>query len=254
MKKLLLAAALLAAASMPTMAETLIDDPLHGFCNGCATNGTNTPILQGGTPLTGFGFNSSPPGLSGTMFLDILIPNNTVIPAGLQVTGFGAPLLFTTGYGTVGVSQWSAATGIAAGQGDNPTLASFLGGSFASGQPDNNLNNFLGATQGLDPGATGFFSLLLNIGQQGPLTGQGTTPSLLFALNNLLPEGSFITAFMLQSNGTMVDTANSSALFVTPNVVQTPVPAAVYLFGTGVLGMLTLMRRRKQRQLPMLSA
>src|SRR5215467_9501552 len=77
MKKLLLAAALLAAASMPTMAETLIDDPLHGFCNGCATNGTNTPILQGGTPLTGFGFNSSPPGLSGTMFLDILIPNNT---------------------------------------------------------------------------------------------------------------------------------------------------------------------------------
>src|SRR4051794_18622194 len=83
-------AAILGVAASTARADILIDDPLHGFCNGtlpagsCVDNGTNTPLGNS----TQFGFTISPGPQTGTLFLDILVPNNETQPvSGFAVTG-----------------------------------------------------------------------------------------------------------------------------------------------------------------------
>ena len=70
-----LAAATLAAV-VPARAD-IIDDPLHGQCNGsgggaCIDNGTNTPLGNS----TSFSFSISPPSQTGDLVLEVLVPNN----------------------------------------------------------------------------------------------------------------------------------------------------------------------------------
>lgn len=238
MKKLLLAGAIvLAFANLPAKADTVvIDDPLHGICTGCVDNGTNTPLNGTGT----FGFASSPPGATGVLWLNVLVPNNTNLAlfTAPSITGFaaGTPSLFSTTAWTTG------------------TINAYLGGSFLNGSPDNGIGAYLPATQGLDPGATGFFDFLFNAGAVGG-TGLGGTGDPLkdtFTLNGLLPVGSYITAMMLttdnQGNPTVINTANSAALLVNQQMSPVPIPAV----GTGLpgifAGVLLLLRWARRRR------
>src|SRR4249920_2529092 len=97
MKKLFLSAMALAAFAyaMPASADTLIDDPLHGFCSGvgqCVDNGTNSPTST--APPANFGFTVSPGNsASNTMWIDILVPDTAPVnPANtVHITGATIP-------------------------------------------------------------------------------------------------------------------------------------------------------------------
>src|SRR3974377_1337630 len=79
---------LLAAVALmiTNVANADIIDPLHGAGTGCTSNGTNLSMNGTGT----FGWNSSPPGLTGTLYIDFLIPNDVNISTFVMpgVTGF----------------------------------------------------------------------------------------------------------------------------------------------------------------------
>jgi hypothetical protein len=215
---------LAAVALMITNAANAdIIDPLHGACTGCTSNGTNLSMNGTGT----FGWNSAPPGLTGTMSIEFLIPNDTNLATFTMtdVSGFatGIPVLFSP-------TAWTG--------GD---LTTYLGITAA---PPNPLSSFLTATNTVDSAATGYFDFrLTNIPITVGLLGPGATPNDLFTLGGTLPLGSILTAFVvtcLEACAT-TSTAQSESLLVN----QVPIPGAAWLFGTGLLGLATLNRRRK---------
>ena len=222
---------LAAVALMITNAANAIIDPLHGACTGCTSNGTNLSMNGTGT----FGWLSSPPGLTGSLSIHVLIPNDTnlltfVMP---PITGFasGTAALFST-------TAWTS--------GD---LTTYLGPPFASGAPPNPISSFLSATNTVDPAATGYFDFVLgDIPVTTGLLGPGSIPNDLFTLGGNLPNGSVITAFMVTLNGeafSVTTTAQSESLLVNQPLTTVPIPGASWLFGTGLVGLMTLRRLKK---------
>ena len=206
-------------------------DTLHGACTGCTSNGTNLSMNGTGT----FGWNSAPPGLTGSLFIDVLIPNDTnlgtfVMPG---LTGFatGTPSLFSPTAWTVG------------------DLTAYLGPPYTGASPPNPLSSFLTATNTVDATATGYFDFVLgDIPVTTGLLGPGSIPNDLFTLGGNLPNGSVITAFMVTMNGeafSVTTTAQSESLLVNQPLTTVPIPGASWLFGTGFVGLMTLRRRKK---------
>src|SRR5215469_4973983 len=72
----------LASTPVGAVALVLFSTPaaatLHGYCAPAATeckdNGTNSPTVM--NPPSNFGFTTSPGPTSGTLFVDVLVPNN----------------------------------------------------------------------------------------------------------------------------------------------------------------------------------
>jgi len=223
---------LAAVALMITNAANAdIIDPLHGACTGCTSNGTNLSMNGTGT----FGWNSAPPGLTGSLYIDVLIPNDTNLATFVMpgLTGFasGTPSLFST-------TAWTS--------GD---LTAYLGPPFSAGTPPNPLSSFLTATNTVDAAATGYFDFVLgDIPVTTGLLGPGSIPNDLFMLGGNLPNGSVITAFMvtLAAEAFLVTTtAQSESLLVNQPLTTVPIPGASWLFGTGLVGLMTLRRRKK---------
>jgi hypothetical protein len=218
--KLITALLLLAGATLPARADLL--DPLHGYCNvGCIDNGINSPTSQ--NPPTGFGFTVSPGPATGDLTIVVLTPNNEVKPASFALTGSfsGTANLFST-------TAWTSGA-----------LDAYLG---ISASPANPIGAYLPSTQGLDPGATGFFAFTVDLGS---MTLNGSSNPNVFPLENIspkLPLASYIVGFFNEGGGNIVATANSGAIFVTP------LPPAAFLFGTTLVGLGILGRRgRKDR-------
>src|SRR5215469_9348469 len=154
-----LAATATAAAALSAPA---VADPLHGYCSGagqCVDNGTNSPTSN--NPPTNFGFTVSPGPQTGDFLVDILVPSN-VDP--------GGPYHLTGTYS--GTASLVSATPFAAGAfglGSNPTLSAYLNAIPSvhnpnPASPDNNLNNYLGATLAYDPSATGYDVYQVDLG------------------------------------------------------------------------------------------
>jgi hypothetical protein len=243
MKYAILAGAVVALmAGAPAWADTL--DPLHIECTGCSDNGTNTPLPTG---TSTFSFSSSPPGATGTLYLEVLIPNNVINPVTFtapSVSGFanGTPSIFNS------VTAWTGGT-----------VNAYLGGVFnVNASPDNGIGAYLPATQAIDSGATGFFDFLLNAGtvSGAGLAGPGVTPLVdTFTIGGNLPLGSYVIAMLLSTdskgNPIVIDTANSGAGFVDAALVAaTPLPAALPMFLGGLAGFYGLLRRKRKTGVP----
>src|SRR4051812_22469752 len=112
------AAATFAAVSTPALATkpVKVDPPtLHGFCSladPCSDNSVNTPTSVN---PPGFGFAASPgSGATGTLWVDILVPDNVTLPASFTISGallgvntFTA-LLFDANGATPGTPAWTS--------------------------------------------------------------------------------------------------------------------------------------------------
>src|SRR4051794_31324763 len=75
-----------AAAVKPT-APKVNPPTLHGFCtlgDACTDNGTNTPTDVNPPE---FAFSSGGQAESGTLIIDILVPNNFTLPASYTISG-----------------------------------------------------------------------------------------------------------------------------------------------------------------------
>lgn len=242
MKALPVAFALLAVAALPTLARAdTIEDPLHGFCAaGCADNGTNTPITS--NPPVNFGFTVSPKNQTGTLFLDILVPNTSAVNPANTVTVTGTSI---TG-GSANFSLFSS-TAWTSGQ-----LDTYLG--LTGSSPANPIGAYLPATDALVPSATGFFVLQANLGTQA-LNGPSGPFTPTFSLNRGAL-GMYIVGFLDTSDSGIIATANSGALFETGsgNTINPTAAVPGPVVGAGMPGLIAacltligLAKRRRQK-------
>jgi len=225
------ATVLLALVSQPASAS-LIDDPLHGQCNGsgggaCIDNGTNTPLGNS----TSFSFSISPGPQTGDLVLEVLVPNNKTAPSPLQITETSPALVTLTA--TQHAGTWTS--------GD---LAAFLG---ITASPNNPLGAFLPTTQALDPGASGFNVFTADFGVQFIAANPPALQTPLFNVIGGLPVGSYIVAFCESGCTTPPDvaTANSGALLVDAPPRRVPEPSSVLLLSAGLAGCAAFLRRRR---------
>jgi hypothetical protein len=246
----------------------VVDDPLHGEvcssasggCTNAGDNGTNTPIQQvGSTPIQNFGFSASggQPPISGTLTLDVLVPNTVTLGTflspgvtGSSITGTASVVLFANGFG-VGLNDWTA-VGV---EGTNPTLAAFLQNGTTN--PDMNLSAYLPSTRALELAAgqtqaTGFFVFQLSgLGPFSNIPQPSATGQVLpdiFSLSRVLPGGSYIVASLVGTDGNgaiNIGTANSAALFVTP-AAAVPEAATWAMMLLGFIGLAFAFRSRRR--------
>jgi hypothetical protein len=234
MRKLsLLAAAAFAAISIPAVAKPVNPPTQHGFCslgNTCTDNGTNTPTdVQ--PPV--FGFSSSPGPATGTLWIDILVPNNVTLPASYLISGWasGTATLFSS-------TAWTSGF-----------LDAYLG---ISASPANPIGAYLPSTQGCgpdegcDPGATGYYVFQANLGTQTLPSNSGANDSYLMTLDQNLAAGGYIVAF-LQQGDAYGATANSGAILETGGGgVPEPATWAMMVLGFGAAGVAVRRSRRRK--------
>jgi hypothetical protein len=236
MRKLtLLVAAALAAVATPALAVAPINPPtLHGFCslgNVCTDNGTNTPTSVN-PPV--FAFAASGQSASGTLWIDILVPNNVAVTGPFTISGAltGTATLFSS-------TAWTT------GQ-----LDAYLS---SPASPTNPIGAYLPGAQAFQPSATGFYVFQANLGLATLLgtsgVGQPGQDAYLLQLGQSLVQGSYIVGFLDQGGTSNGATANSGAILITtppPPSVPEPATWAMMLAGFGATGFaLRRTRRRK---------
>lgn len=222
------ASAALAFAATPAFATRPVNPPtLHGFCSlaaPCTDNGVHTPTDVNPPE---FAFASSGGAATGTLLIDILVPDNGGIPGSFTISGAlsGTASLFSS-------TPWTS--------GD---LDTYLG---ISASPTNPIGAFLPATLTFQPGADGYYVFTANLGTTTLLgtsgVGQPGQDAYLMTLGQDLAAGGYIIGFLEQS-GKYGATANSGAILETSSVPE-PATWAMMLVGFGAAGV-ALRRRRK---------
>jgi len=225
----------------------------HGFCSlgsVCTDNGTNTPTSTN-PPV--FGFAASGQGATGTLLIDILIPNNIAAPGSFTISPYtGTP----AGGSLTGTANLFSPTAWTATGGQSNFLDGYLG---ISASPANSFGSF-SAGLALQAGATGFWVYQANLGTTTLLGTSGVggvnQDNYLMLLGQSVPVGSYIVGFLAQTNAAGTGygaTAPSGAILETTPPVPEPATWAMMLIGFGGIGMAMRSKRRRDAKLMQLA-
>lgn len=211
---------------------------IHGFCGTNPAQPGQVAQCQDASlgsetsnnPPLDFGFNGSGHAISGTLLMEILVPNNEdagiasfSVVGGQAGTPSGTATLFSS-------TQW------ASGQ-----LQDYLG---ISASPVNPIGNYLTGADTFDPGATGFFVYQVGFPSVTLSSTPNVGPYWNFGPGTDLPEGSFIVGFIGDAQG-FTATPNSAAILEDTPALPVPEPATLALFGSGLAALGVRLRRRK---------
>lgn len=214
---------------------------LHSFCfSGTACTDTGS-VNETTSSSPNFGFWDASGTKTGTLLLDILVPNNYTAPSGFTIT--------------VGASGTRTASQIGTGVNAGEFLTNYLNANTTPslGLPDkkNPVNAWLTITQAADPSASGYFVYQADLGINTIAGSAGYPPELNAGT---LQTGTVILGYLGTSNCGEWDcfcrtswtwTANSAALYEGhPSV---PEPGTLALFGAGLLGCVLFIRRRARQ-------
>src|SRR3954447_1452012 len=184
------AAAAFAAVATPAFAAKPVNPPtLHGFCSigdVCTDNGTNTPTDVNPPE---FAFSSGGQAETGTLIIDILVPDNLAIPGSFTISGAlsGTATLYSS-------TAWTSGF-----------LDAYLG---ISASPANPIGAYLPSTLPYQPTADGFWVFQATLGSTTLASNSGANDSYLMTLGQNVAAGTYIVGFLVQS-GEYGATANS---------------------------------------------
>lgn len=215
---------------------------LHAFCYGstpsCSDNGTVTPTSDT-SPNFGFWISHGP--TSGIFAVAVLVPNNYTT----------APSSYTINW-TIGGNPASASSVVAPESSTAWTSGTLQNYLAISASPNNPLGAWLGSTQSVDPGASGYNVYFTFLGYSTLERNKLRMNGPLLSISGL-QRGSVVTGFLgvpkPDESVHISATAPSGALFEdggTPPV-ETPEPGALVLFAAGLAGLGWALSRRRQR-------
>jgi hypothetical protein len=228
-----------------TTTDTSLQDPLLGYCTGCAENSANTNRGTLTDPISKFGFTVSPSSTpsTGDFRIEILVPNNEdTAPASLSYHITGTAEIGTTPHTVTATAHLAKTSAWTIGN-----LAPFLG---LSANPTNPIGAYIGCTlcaDHYDHGVTGFYVYEVDLGKttlQG-MNDPGMSP--LLNITEQLQRASYVLGFLNIGSAkkqNWIATANSGAI-----LAKVPEPASLMLLSFGLMAFGVTHRLRRRRRL-----
>ena len=209
-------------------------DTLHGYCvppaSPCIDNGTITPTTNN-PPFFAFSYSGNINRANGDFLLIGLVPDNQNSGFSLTLNGVNTTVASVAG-SLVSTTEWMAPpTHFLSAYVTTPTF------------PHNShpMDAYLPSTQGVDPGANGYFVYFFDFGAFNYQTAPGDPR---FSVGSgAVPQGMIFLAAMYDSRGDVtVDTPNSASILAAGSPV--PEPDTLLMFGSGIIGLAGVLRRK----------
>jgi len=224
MSRVSMSIAAIAVAATLASGSSAFADELQVFCAGTTTCGTNGVNITTTNPTPTFGLLDTGGPATGTLFLDILSP--TKLATGPTVTS--TPAGFSGTLSLISPTAWSTSP---------PDLGVF---QFGANGPKGNPISALGQGGPFFVYSIEFTGITLPKMAGTPTWTTSTLPLFSVILGFFDVGGTGACTNDPPPTGNCVKTANSEALFITP------LPGALPLFATGLVGLGLLGWRRKK--------
>ena len=210
-------------------------DTLHVYCtppaSTCTDNSVITPT-NNNPPYFAFSYSGNVNNGHGDLYVIGLVPDNKNGGFSLTLDGVN-----TTNASVMGMlfsgTEWSSGK-----------LSDFMSPTWNFGGPSHPIDSYLPSTQGVNPGADGYFVYTFSFGAFDYKTAPGD-PSFSVGSGSV-PQGMIFLAVLTDTGAknVVVDTPNSASLLTSDAPPAVPEPGTLGLAGSGVLMLAGFLRKR----------